>query len=157
MASNTSANADFGRLDIYDEKGSARVGMYIDFDGTGRIYSDVKHFRMDHPEAPSQEIWYASLEGPEAGAYIRGTATLENGEVFVPFEDHFLHVADPASMTVILTPLSTETFGLAAVEKTAKGIKVRELQGGSGNFKFDWEVKCMRQGYEDFQVIRNKR
>ena len=156
VASNTSSSADFGRIDIHDDKGSARAGMFVNFDGTGRIYSDVKHFRMDHPEDHEKEIWYASLEGPEAGAYVRGTAKLQKGEIFVPFPDHFKHVANPSDLTVILTPLDWDTYGLAVVKKTTDGIYVKELKGGTGNFSFDWEVKSSRRGFEDYQVILPK-
>lgn len=156
VASNTSASADLGRLDVYDDQSSARVGMFIDFDGTGRIYSDVKHFRMDHPHDPKQEIWYASLEGPEAAAYVRGTTLLDNGEAFVPFPDHFIQVASPDDMTVILTPLEWDTYGLAVVRKTQDGFLVKELKGGIGNFSFDWEVKCTRRGFENYQVVVEK-
>ena len=45
--------------------------------------------RIDHPEDPSQEIWYPSLEGPEAAAYERGTGELVDGEAFIPFSDHY--------------------------------------------------------------------
>jgi len=120
------------------------------------INAEVKNFRVDHPEDDTKEIWYASLEGPEAGAYERGTARLENGEAFIPFPEHYQLVANAETMTVNLTPLSAETFGLAVIEKTAEGIRVKELAGGTGTFSFDWEVTCVRKGYENFKVIRDK-
>jgi hypothetical protein len=72
---------------------------------------------MDHPLDASKKIWYASLEGPEAGAYERGTGTLLNGEVFVPYSEHFNMVINPQTITITLTPHSDETYGLAIVEK----------------------------------------
>ena len=45
---------------------------------------------------------------------------------------------------------------LAVIEKSDNGFKVKELKGGEGNFEFDWEVKCIRKGYENFEVIRDK-
>jgi hypothetical protein len=27
---------------------------------------------------------------------------------------------------------------------------------GSGSYEFDWEVKCVRKGYENFAPVRNK-
>lgn len=62
---------------------------------------------------------------------------------------------NPETVTVILTPHSADTYGLAVVEKTAEGIRVRELRGGRGNFGFDYEVKGVRKGYEDYRVIRD--
>lgn len=142
-----------GGIQVHDANGIAQAGIYTD-NGLGYFYADVKNFRVDHPEDPNKEIWYASLEGPEAAAYVRGQAQLSNGEAFVPFPHHFYLIANPKDMTVILTPQEWDTFGLAVVEKTPKGIYVKELKGGKGNFHFDWEVKCVRKGHEDFQVER---
>jgi hypothetical protein len=88
--------------------------------------------------------------------YERGTAILKEGEAFIPFSEHFELVVNPTTMTVLLTPQYWDTFGLAVVEKTPKGIRVKELKGGKGNFAFDWEVKGVLKGYENFQVIQNK-
>lgn len=145
-----------GMVAVHDINGNNRAGMFADDSGNGVLYADIKNFRMDDPKDASREIWYASLEGPEAAAYVRGTATLENGEAFVPFPEHFQSVANPSTMTVILTPMSADTYGLAVVEKTAAGIRVKELKGGTGNFSFDWEVKCVRAGFEDYQPVRTK-
>ena len=145
-----------GYAAIYDQNSVAQAGFYIDQNGFGNVFADLKPFRMDHPERSDKEIWYVALEGPEAAAYVRGTAELVNGEAFVPFPDHFKHVANPETMTTIVTPLSINTYGLAVVEKTREGIRVKELMGGTGSFEFDWEVKCVRQGHENFEVIRDK-
>ena len=59
-------------------------------------------------------------------------------------------------MTLSLTPHEWDTYGLAVVEKTKLGFKVKELKGGSGNFSFDWEVKAIRNGYEEYEVYRAK-
>ncbi|MCB0663646.1 MAG: hypothetical protein KDC24_12950, partial [Saprospiraceae bacterium] len=145
-----------GYAAIFDQNDVAQAGFYIDQNGNGVVFADLKPFRMDHPEDKDKEIWYVAMEGPEAGAYTRGTTTLENGEAFVPFPEHFSYLATPETMTVILTPLSIDTYGLAVVEKTDKGIRVKELKSGTGNFEFDWEVKCVRKGQENFEVVRKK-
>ncbi len=145
-----------GFLAVHDEFGTSQAGVYVSELGEGVIYADVKNFRMDHPRDHTKEIWYASLEGPEAGAYERGTGSLQQGETFIPFSEHFQLVINPETITVSLTPLSSETYGLAVIEKSEFGIKVKELKGGTGNFKFDWEVKGVRKGYEDYQPIRMK-
>lgn len=142
-------------LYLYDNSGNLRAG-FRQYGSKFQVFADQKNFRMDHPEDPTKEIWYTSLEGPEAAAYERGTAQLADGEVFVPFSEHFRLVANAKTMTVHLTPLCADTYGLAVVEKTKKGFKVKELRNGSGNFQFDWEVKCVRKGHEDFSPIRDK-
>ncbi|MEO1263548.1 MAG: hypothetical protein AAFZ15_32350 [Bacteroidota bacterium] len=146
-----------GAVGVFDSDNNQQAGMYVKSTGEGVIFADCKNFRMDHPQQSDKEIWYACIEGPEAAAYERGTATLTNGETFVPFSEHFQWVANHETMTVVLTPLSSNTVGLAVIGKSAGGFKVKELMNGAGNFDFDWEVKCVRKGYEDYKVIRSKR
>lgn len=151
-----------GYAAVSDENGNPQAGMYVDGLGNGYLFADganggVKAFVMPHPAKPEKEIWYASLEGPEAAAYERGVAKLTNGEAWIPFSESFGIVANPETMTVILTSHSADTYGLAVIEKTASGFKVKEFKGGQGNFSFDWEVKCVRKGWENWQVERNKR
>ena len=64
-------------------------------------------------------------------------------------------MANTTLATVLLTPLSADTYGLAVIEKLENGFKVKELKQGKGNFSFDWEVKAVRKGYENYQVIRS--
>ncbi len=150
-----SADRSDGRIIMYDDNSAAQGGMYIDGANQGIIWGDIKSFRMKHPDKSNTEIWYASIEGPEAAAYERGTTKLVNGEAFIEFSEHYRIVANHTSMTVNLTPLEWDTYGLAVVEKTANGFRVKELKGGAGNFSFDWEVKCVRKGKEKFRVIRS--
>ncbi len=147
---------DRGFVYVYDEFNTLKAGIHVDATGMGEVFGDVKNFRIPHPSRPDKEIWYASLEGPEAGAYTRGTATLVNGKAQISFPEHFQLIAQPESMTVMLTPLSGEAKGLAVIEKTAEGFSVVELLQGTGNYSFDWEVKCVRAGHEDYQVIRDR-
>lgn len=128
----------------------------LTFLSTGMMGAPLKNFFMDHPRDDSKQIWYACIEGPEAAAYERGTAKLENGEAFIPFSEHFELVINPETMTVNLTPNSAESLGLAVVEKTAQGIQVKELYQGTGSYEFDWEAKAVRKGYEDYKVVRPK-
>lgn len=57
-------------------------------------------------------------------------------------------------MTIQVTPLSAHSLGLAVVTKRLSGIEVKGLHRGTGNYEFDWEVKCVRKGHEDYRVIR---
>lgn len=129
---------------------------YIETDliSAKEIQANVKNFTMPHPLDPSKSIVYACIEGPEAAAYERGTAQLVNGEAFIPYSDHFGLVINAQTLTVHVTPLFDDTFGLAVVEKTDKGFRVKELKGGKGNFSFDWEAKAVRKGYENYQAVR---
>ncbi|MBK8548463.1 MAG: collagen-like protein [Saprospiraceae bacterium] len=106
-----------GHVRIYDRFNNVRAGMYVSTSGLGIVYGDMKNFKMEDPDDSTKSIWYASLEGPEAGAYERGVAHLKNGEIFIPYSDHFKKVINPKTVTIILTPQSIETYGLAVVEK----------------------------------------
>ncbi|MEL6671542.1 MAG: hypothetical protein AAFR61_05100 [Bacteroidota bacterium] len=148
--------SDEGYIYLQDNSNTPKAGIQVNALNQWEVFGDVKNFRMDHPAQPDKEIWYASLEGPEAAAYVRGSGEMVDGVGEVHFPEHFQHVADPASMTVMLTPLSGESKGLAVIEKHADGFKVVELLQGKGSYRFDWEVKCVRKGYQEFKVIREK-
>ena len=79
-----------------------------------------------------------------------------NGEAFVAFSEHFELVVNPSTFTVSTSPNSAESEGLAIIEKTAKGIRIKELRKGQGNYSFDWEVKGVRKGFENYRPIRDK-
>ena len=135
---------------------SVRGGMTIDAQNRVVVIKDVSNFRIDHPLAEDKELWYACIEGPEVAAYERGVAQLREGECFVPFSEHFSAIIDPTSITVILTPQSADSKGLAVVEKRFDGFVVKELYQGQGEYAFDWEAKAVRSGYEDYKAVRPK-
>jgi hypothetical protein len=131
-----------------------RVLLVANTDGFGEVIADVKHFRVAHPNQSGMDIVYASVEGPEAAAYVRGTAHLVEGECTISLPDHFVSVAGADGITVQLTPLSFDSLGIAVVHKRLSGIVVKELHHGKGSYDFDWEVKCVRKGHENYEVIR---
>ncbi|MDH3245405.1 MAG: hypothetical protein OEM26_12370, partial [Saprospiraceae bacterium] len=151
-----SGNADHGGLHVHDSKSVGQAGMYVDAQGRGVLYADIKNFVADHPIDRNKEIVYASLEGPEAGIYERGTAKMIDGKAIISFSEHFTLMLDDSRMTIMLTPLSADSKGLAVIEKTNAGFVVQELSGGQGNYQFDWEAKAIRKGFEEFQVVRPK-
>ena len=111
-------------------------------------------FVQPHPTDSTREIVYVSLEGPEAGTYIRGTAQLVNGEAVIELPEHFSWVTNDESLTVQLTPRS-EWLQLYLVETSTKRIIVREASGKSG--QFDYLVQGVRKGYEHYQVIQERK
>jgi len=52
--------------------------------------------------------------------------------------------------------LSAESEGIAVIEKTATGFKVKELRKGTGTYQFDWEAKGVRKGYENYEPVRDR-
>ncbi len=143
-----------GYVSVKNSLGTTRAGMYVAASGAGTIYADVKNFRVANPNQRGTDIWYACVEGPEAAAYIRGTAHLVAGRATVTFPDHFTAVATSQGMTVQITPHSAESKGLAVVERSIEGFVVRELFSGAGTYDFDYTVMAVRQGHEDYRVIR---
>jgi len=138
------------------DNGTLQANLFVDEDDKGIVGADTKNFRMAHPHRADQEIWYAGIEGPEAAAYVRGTARLTNGRSTVIFPDHFQIVAAREGMTVLLTPLDASSKGLTVTAKSATGIEVAELRQGTGTYDFDWEVKSVRKGHENYRVLRSK-
>jgi len=145
-----------GFVSLRDDAGNQQASVYVDNLGLGVVNADIKNFNLDHPEDPGKEIWYASIEGPEAAAYLRGTATLTDGRGEIVFPHHFQHVINAEGMTVMLTPLSAQSKGLAVTGKSPEGFEVQELLSGQGSYPFDWEVKAVRKGFENYRVIRDK-
>jgi hypothetical protein len=145
---------DHGAMAVFDAGGTAKAFMTVDGNGIGFVVADVKSFRIPHPERPDTDIVYAAIEGPEAAAYVRGTAHLSNGEAVIDLPEHFTSIASREGLTVQVTPNAAKSLGLAVEEKSIERIIVRELSNGNGDYDFDWEAKCIRKGYEDYQVIR---
>jgi hypothetical protein len=147
-------NVNNGLVTVQNASGQAKAGMFVNALGQGEIFGDVKSFRVTNPRDPSTDIWYASLEGPEAGAYHRGTATLQGGRASITLPEHFSDVCSHTSLTVHLTPRSASSKGLAFTDVQGGAIIVEELQNGTGSYTFDYLLIDVRAGHEQFEVIR---
>ncbi len=143
-----------GQLLVCNAAGAARGGFQITSNGNCTMFAQVKNFVVANPDDPSTEIYYACVEGPEAAMYTRGTGQLTNGRAIITLPRHFTAMAAAAGITVQITPLSADCFGMAVVNKGVGGFEVRELMRGTSNAAFDWEVKAVRKGYEDYEVVR---
>ena len=142
-----------GSLLVNNSSGTSTAGL----DGlTGLVFGNVKSFIVDDPNDSNRMIKYTSLEGPEAGIYVRGTANLVSGRAYIDFPDHFSAMAVPSSITVTLTPRSASSMGLAAVDVSSQGIQVVELAGGRNSYAFDYVAHAVRKGYEDYEVYLTK-
>ena len=125
--------------------------------GNVRIERDLrvtrtKNFVQAYPNDANKEIVYTSLEGPEVGTYVRGTAELINGQAEIILPEHFALITSEDGCTVQLTPLG-EWLQLFVVEKSVRRLVIGEANGRSG--QFDYLVQGVRAGYEDHRVIRN--
>jgi hypothetical protein len=117
-----------------------------DFGVTG-----MKFFVMPHPADPTMEVAYAAAESGEAGTYVRGSATLTEGEAVITLPEHFGLTTGPSGLTCQLTPREA-WLHLFVSELTTGGLVVHEAAQRSG--RFDYLVQGTRIGYEDFAPIR---
>jgi hypothetical protein len=133
------------RLQINGSTGAVTVAG--NFTVTG-----VKNFAMPDPANSGRAIYYASLEGPEAGTYFRGTAKLNQGEAVIELPGYFSRITEGERMTVQLTPLGT--WGqLFVAEKSPTQLVVRAAPG-TADLEFDYLVQGIRKGYLDYEVER---
>jgi hypothetical protein len=103
---------------------------YISFDngsGPGRFYvnpSVNKYFTIQHPLDPAKYLIHACLEGPEAGVYYRGTATIpaDATELEITLPDYV--DAFTTEFTVHITPIDedpTAAFIILTASRVKKG------------------------------------
>ena len=150
-----STSPERGGIWVFNEFGDPKAAIFVNpLDGDGVVSADVKAFRVPNPRDKATEIMFACVEGPEAAAYVRGTAMLTDGRATVTLPEYFLDVAVAEGMTVQITPRSANSKGLAVIDRSVERFEVRELLDGRGSYEFDWEVKAVRRGHEHFQVIR---
>ena len=120
------------------------------------VYADYSLRVMDNPNNPNQEIVSASVQSREVIVVCRGTNQLVNGNAVVYFPYDYAQIANGSTMTVTLTPHDSNTYGLAVINKLDDGFVIQELVSQTGNYNFDWEVKCVRKGDEGFSPLRSK-
>ena len=126
--------------------------------GHGNMHFDgSKYFMIQHPEDKNKYIQYASVESPEVALKIRGIAKLNSGEATITLPHHWELVTENQLTTVQLTPLE-DCKGLFAPKSSLKNtsFKVKELQGGTSNIEFCWELTAIRKGYADHKVEPTK-
>ena len=133
---------------IYGDFSANSVTINGDFNVTG-----TKSFIQPHAKDPTKEIVYIAAEAPEAVVMYRGTAQLKEGVAVIELPEHFGVVAADNGIQVQVTPNSTDTYGLAVVEKNRERILVKELMNRKGNFTFDYLVTAVRAGFEKHEPI----
>ncbi len=105
-------------------------------------YDTSKTFVIDHPTNPSKYLVHACLEGPEAGVYYRGRATIAEGSSYVTIRLPEYVAAFATDFTVQATPI------YSVAEPTVKGVTEVEngeftLYGTPGSYF--WLVHGLRQ------------
>jgi hypothetical protein len=120
--------------------------------GNFTVSGGSKNFAMVDPADPKRAIYFAALEGPEAGTYYRGSAKTVNGEAIIDLPGHFTRATEKERITVQLTPVGGWSQ-LYVAEKSSERLVVR-VAPGDDDLEFDFLVQGVRRGYLDFQVER---
>ena len=113
----------------------------------------VKNFAVPDPQNAKKAIYYASLEGPEAGTYYRGTAKTVDGEAVIELPGYFARITERERMTVQITPVGAPNQ-LYISEKTPERVVIKVAKG-SVDGEFDYFVQGVRKGYLDYVVERD--
>ena len=117
----------------------------------------IKAFVQDHPEDETKEIVYVALEGNEAGTYTRGSAQLKNGVAEIELPEDFHLVTNLKGLTAQITPRGPVSSMLYVESVTPTKLVVRASNRKDDDLKFDFMINGIRAGYENHQVIREKR
>lgn len=107
----------------------------------------AKTFVIPHPTDPSRYLVHATLEGPEAAVFYRGSATLVNGRAEITLPCYFETLAQAEGRTVQLT--NVDGFDRLAVEsqhgqQVRNGAFVVISNDLTSRQAFNWEVKAVR-------------
>jgi hypothetical protein len=98
--------------DAYDIQGVQNISVITGINGNGTanidqfdtINANTKNFDIVHPVKGSPwRLQYTSLEGPEAGVYLRGKTT----EKVIELPDYWTGLVHEDSLTVQLTPIGS--------------------------------------------------
>lgn len=169
---NDQSDTLYGNLDVMNwlwVHGNTQVQMSLDVRADAFVGHDVwisgnlhvsgtKTFVQPHPKDTTKTINYVCLEGGEAGTYIRGSGQLQGGVSIIPLPEHFGLVTSENGLTAQVTPRDGTANGYLYVESvTPAQLVVRESGGGSSNAKYDYLVQGVRKGYENYQVIQERK
>lgn len=134
------------RLEINGSTGAVTVSGNFTVTGT-------KNFAMEDPSDPSKAIYYAALEGPEAGTYTRGTAKMVKGEAVIELPGYFSRITEKERMTVQLTPVGSPAQ-LYIATKTPERVTIKCASNCENDVEFDYFVQGVRKGYLDYKIER---
>ena len=107
---------------------------------------------MGVPTNQGERLMYADAS-TQSKLSDQGTATLKDGRAVIKIDPLFAQtVSLDGGYQVFVTPWSDASAGLAVTNRTATSFEVRELNGGKGNYSFDWRITAPRKGYESTRM-----
>ena len=137
-------------LDGVEKMRVASTGVTVT--GNFTVTGGTKNFAVVNPLDSSKAIYFAALEGPEAGTYYRGSAKTVDGKAVIKLPGYFAQMTECENMTVQLTPNGTWSQ-LFVAEKTP-GQLVVKVADGAKDVEFDYFVQGVRKGFANYQVER---
>jgi hypothetical protein len=142
------APASFARRTLVLQSVQDRMDLYV----TGDIRAGgSKFFVHPHPKDAKRVIEYISLEGGEAGTYVRGSARLERGRAVLDLPEHFGLVTSPEALTAQVT--ARERCGPLYVETVTPERLLVRAESPHAACRFDWLVQGKRLGHERHEPI----
>lgn len=105
---------------------------------TGLPGPSNKTFIIDHPLDESKYLIHACLEGPEAGVYYRGKASIENNEyIAIELPNYIKTLA--TNFTIQITPIYSKTNSEKNIYETSE-IENNQFTVYGKNGSFYWSV-----------------
>ncbi|MFQ5858209.1 MAG: hypothetical protein ACE5LU_21610, partial [Anaerolineae bacterium] len=97
-----------------------------------------------------QRLTYA-VEGAQVWLVDQGQGQLQKGVATITLDPIFLETVtiDEQHPMLVHITLTSDSKGVYVAEQTATSFTVRELQGGTSDATFNWQVSVLRKGYED--------
>lgn len=117
------------------------VDEILDNDGYS-LLSEVISYTTPNLRSNSQTSSFYILNA-NGQITIRGTSSLMNGNVKVNLPEDITEQINEHTITVLVTPLSAESQGLAVISKSNSDFEVSELNSGSGSYDFDWTFTAL--------------
>jgi hypothetical protein len=126
--------------------------LYYD-SGSGEISYAAKSFIIDHPKTPETHyLVHACLEGPEAGVYYRGEATITNNE--------FTKIKLPKYVESLANDFTIQITSIYSKETTGNTYETSRVKNNSfevygKNGSFFWVVYGKRNNI-DVEPLKSK-
>lgn len=163
---NKTSGTNWNYVTFHGTSGQRLWWAGVDADGSFGIGADqlghtfyvknaTKSFVQDHPEDPTRQIAYVSLEGGEAGTYWRGTARLSRGRARIALPKHFALVTNESGLTAQVTPRSDCGGWVSVAQVTPRSLELVE-RVAADDCQVDYLVQGVRRGYESFQPVQLK-
>ncbi|RAP33493.1 hypothetical protein DID77_02915, partial [Candidatus Marinamargulisbacteria bacterium SCGC AG-439-L15] len=116
------------------------------------IGGNPKTFIIEHPINSEKNLVHATLEGPEAAVYYRGTSQLKKGKAIVKLPDYFKELVDANSISIKLTCINSWSPLSSHYPKKSNKFTVSTSKTGNSKQQFHWIVHATRKDIPNLTV-----